>query len=306
MRREPMVEPAETEELFVAFANTLSHTRGAAHDDIADCDWLRGPQTCEQPGPRHQGGACGATRTRPSRPARAVPPRCSGGGGGSLALAKPLQLAELEPHPAPWVALPPAADRGPAGNRYEVSQVAERLDQARAAIVNRSRTSWPTRRRISYTLCANDGLCVTVFVDRSPGRKAALVRHAEACGDPGQGGAGARACRELAAGARSPAVADWTAPRPTGHPRVARGKNPQRANASQRGDKLEWTRAPVAAARGNGLAPYPLPTTGTSAYREPDIRGGRDAVSEPILRWPRPPLRLPAALSGPRAWKCLR
>ncbi len=45
MRREPMVEPAETEELFVAFANTLSHTRGTAHDDIPDgetlLDWLR-------------------------------------------------------------------------------------------------------------------------------------------------------------------------------------------------------------------------------------------------------------------------
>ena len=45
MTREPMVEPGETEELFVAFANTLSHTRGKAHDDVPDTDalldWLR-------------------------------------------------------------------------------------------------------------------------------------------------------------------------------------------------------------------------------------------------------------------------
>ena len=40
-----MAEPAETEELFVAFANTLSHTRGKPHDEIPDADalldWLR-------------------------------------------------------------------------------------------------------------------------------------------------------------------------------------------------------------------------------------------------------------------------
>src|SRR6188472_2088437 len=45
MTREPMAEPVETDELFVAFANTLSHTRGVAHDEIPDGDalleWLR-------------------------------------------------------------------------------------------------------------------------------------------------------------------------------------------------------------------------------------------------------------------------
>jgi hypothetical protein len=38
-------EPRDTDELFVGFANTLSHTRGQPHDDLPDAEallgWLR-------------------------------------------------------------------------------------------------------------------------------------------------------------------------------------------------------------------------------------------------------------------------
>ena len=70
MTREPMAEPAETEELFVAFANTLSHTRGIAHDEIPDVeallDWLRAHDLLSSRGRATEGLACGAIRTKAS------------------------------------------------------------------------------------------------------------------------------------------------------------------------------------------------------------------------------------------------
>ena len=70
------------------------------------------------------------------------------------------------------------------------------------------------------------------------------------------------------------------------------------ANASQRGRRLKSTRAPVAAARGNGLAPYPLATTGAS-YRDQDNPEVVEMLfPNRFFGGHRPPLQLPGGLNG--------
>ena len=178
MSREPMVEPAETEELFVAFANTLSHTRGVAHDDIPNADallgWLRSHDLLSS-----RGRATEAARLHrdPDEAERRLERFRHLRGllhdvAASIAAegrAEPQQLTELNHilrHGLHYHQL----RIGPDGNRYEVSQVGDRLDQARAAVASSFAhfvaDDAPDRLRV----CANDG-CRDVFVDRSPGGK---------------------------------------------------------------------------------------------------------------------------------------
>ena len=173
-----MVEPAETEELFVAFANTLSHTRGTAHDDIPDAEallgWLRAHDLVSS-----RGRATEAARLRrdPDEAERRLERFRHLRGllhdtAWSISrdgLARPRELTELNHvlrHGLHYHQL----RIGPDGNRYEVSQVGDRLDQARAAIASSFAhfvaDDAPDRLRV----CANDG-CRDVFVDRSPGGK---------------------------------------------------------------------------------------------------------------------------------------
>ena len=95
---------------------------------------------------------------------------------------------------------------GPAGNRYEVSQVGDRLDQARAAIASSFAhfvaDDAPHRLRV----CANDG-CRDVFVDRSPGGKRRWC-DMRTCGNQAKVARHRARARELAAGVPSSAVAD--------------------------------------------------------------------------------------------------
>ena len=60
-----MAEPAETEELFVAFANTLSLTRGKPHDEIPDAesllDWLRAHDLLSRSWTRSQSSSASAS-----------------------------------------------------------------------------------------------------------------------------------------------------------------------------------------------------------------------------------------------------
>ena len=176
MTREHMTEPAETEELFVAFANTLSHTRGKPHDDIPDTDallaWLR---THDLLSSRGRATEAARLHRRPQEAERRLERF-----GHLRALlhdmassistdgwAQPGQLTELNHilrHGLHYHQL----RIGPDGNRYEITQVGDRLDQARAAIASSFAhfvaDDAPERLRV----CANEG-CRAVFVDRSPG-----------------------------------------------------------------------------------------------------------------------------------------
>ena len=120
-------------------------------------------------------------------------------------LAKPRQLTELNHvlrHGLHYHQL----RIGPDGNRYEVSQVGDRLDQARAAIASSFAhfvaDDAPDRLRV----CANDG-CRDVFVDRSPGGKRRWC-DMRTCGNQAKVARHRARARELAAGVPSSAVAD--------------------------------------------------------------------------------------------------
>jgi predicted RNA-binding Zn ribbon-like protein len=214
MRREPMVEPTETEELFVAFANTLSHTRGVANDDIPNgealLDWLRAHQLVSSRGRATEGARLRRDPDEAERrlerfrhlrgllhdTARSI---------SSDGRAEPQQLTELNHvlrHGLHYHQL----RIGPDGNRYEVSQVGDRLDQARAAIASSFAhfvaDDAPDRLRV----CANEG-CRDVFVDRSPGGRRRWC-DMRTCGNQAKVARHRARARELAAGVSSSSVAD--------------------------------------------------------------------------------------------------
>jgi predicted RNA-binding Zn ribbon-like protein len=168
-------EPRESEALFVTFANTLSHTRGQATDAIADADallaWLRDHGLLSA-----RGRATEAARLRRDpveaerrlerfQHLRNVLHRVAGqlSDGSPPDHATITELNHILRHGLHYHQL--TTDEK--GARYEITQVGDRLDQARAAIA----TSFahfladdaPDRLRV----CANEG-CRWVFVDRSP------------------------------------------------------------------------------------------------------------------------------------------
>lgn len=174
-RSDTPAEPADTAALFADFANTLSHTRGVAHDDIPDVDalltWLRDNALISE-----RGRATEAARLRRS-PEEAAQ---------RLARFDDLRLllhrlsaelaAEGNPSPDSVTELNHVLREGlhyhqlrrePDGTRYAVSQVGDRLDQARAAIASSFAhfvaDDAPDRLRV----CANDA-CRWIFIDRSP------------------------------------------------------------------------------------------------------------------------------------------
>ncbi len=254
MRREPMVEPAETEELFVAFANTLSHTRGTAHDDIPDAeallDWLRAHDLVSS-----RGRATEAARLRrdPDEAERRLERFRHLRGllhdtAWSISrdgLARPRAAHRAESRPAPWAALPPAANRagrqplrglagrrpigpGPRGHCILVRALRGRRRPGSAPRLRQRRLSRRLRRPL-------------------PRREAALVRHAD-LRQPGQGGAASRACPRAGGrgSLRRPSRTRISAAHR--HPPVRHAQNPQRGEREP-----TWTQAQVnARARGCG------------------------------------------------------
>jgi predicted RNA-binding Zn ribbon-like protein len=214
MMGEQMAEPAETEELFVAFANTLRHTRGIAHDEIPDAEallgWLRAHDLLSSRGRategarlrRHPDEAEG--RLERFRHLRGLLHDMA----SSISTdgrAEPGQLTELNHilrHGLHYHQL----RIGPDGNRYEVSQVGDRLDQARAAIASSFAhfvaDDAPDRLRV----CANDA-CREVFVDRSPSGKRRWC-DMRTCGNQAKVARHRARARELAAGVSSSPLAD--------------------------------------------------------------------------------------------------
>ncbi len=203
-----MVEPAETEELFVAFANTLSRTRGAAHDDIPDADalldWLRVHELLS-----NRGRATEAARLRrdPDEAERRLERFRHLRGvlhdtAWSISTRWPRgaqQLTELNHilrHGLHYHQL----RIGPDGKRYEVSQVGDRLDQARAAIASSFAHFLADDARDRLRVCANDG-----------------CRGCSSTAPPAAGGAGAT-CGPAATRPRSRAIALAPGSWPRGFP----------------------------------------------------------------------------------------
>jgi predicted RNA-binding Zn ribbon-like protein len=214
MSREPMAEPAETEELFVAFANTLSHTRGKPQDDIPDADallgWLRahdlvsGRGRATEAARLHRDPEEAERRLERFRHLRGLL-QAMAAAISQEGRAEPEQLTELNHilrHGLHYHQL----RIGPDGNRYEVSQVGDRLDQARAAIASSFAhfvaDDAPERLRV----CANEG-CRDVFVDRSPGGKRRWC-DMRTCGNQAKVARHRARARPLAAGVATSPIAD--------------------------------------------------------------------------------------------------
>jgi predicted RNA-binding Zn ribbon-like protein len=211
---EPIAEPSESEELFAAFANTLERTRGEAHDAIPDAEallgWLRNHGLISA-----RGKATEAARLRrdPDEADRrlerfrhlrevlhAVAADISADGRPRSELIG--ELNHILRHGLHYHQLRGEAD----GTRYEITQVGDRLDQARAAIASSFAhflaDDAPDRLRV----CANEG-CRWIFVDRSPtGRRRWCDMRT--CGNQAKVARHRARARERAAGVPSASAAD--------------------------------------------------------------------------------------------------
>jgi predicted RNA-binding Zn ribbon-like protein len=175
IKREEIAEPDQEEALFVAFANTLEYTRGEPDEKLPDIDalldWLR-----ERGLISARARAAEASRLRRDREEA---DRRLGRFRHLRALLQAVShdLAERgEPDPERVIDLNHILRHGlhyhqlrqqPGGTRYEVAQIGDRLDQARATIASSFAhflaEDTPDRLRI----CANEG-CQYIFIDRSP------------------------------------------------------------------------------------------------------------------------------------------
>lgn len=172
---EAIAEPSETEELFVAFANTIAHTHGKATETIPDADallaWLRSHGLIS---PRGRATEAARLRRDPQEAERRLE-RFRHLRDVLHATAHDISV-DGHPHPERVTEINHVLRHGlhfhqlkPEGRstRYEITQVGDRLDQARAAIASSFAhflaDDTPDRLRV----CANEG-CRWVFVDRSP------------------------------------------------------------------------------------------------------------------------------------------
>ena len=172
---DPGTEPSEADDLFVDFANTLRRTRGRIDDIIPDADallvWLRGHGLLSA-----RGRATEAARLR--RHAEEADRRLER--FRHLRDLLHTTAADISEHGAPrseqiteinhilrhglhYHQLKPE----PGGTRYEITQVGDRLDQARAAVASSFAHFLADDAVERLRICANEG-CRWLFVDRSP------------------------------------------------------------------------------------------------------------------------------------------
>jgi predicted RNA-binding Zn ribbon-like protein len=210
---ETHAEPAAGDELFVRFANTLEFDRGEPVERIPDLDalldWLHEHGLLSS---RARAAEAGRLRGQPDEVERRLQRfqrlrdvlRSASGDLVERGDLRPARLGELNHilrHGLHYHQLRHEAG----GTRFAVSQVGDRLDQARATIAGSFAhflaEDDPDRLRI----CANEG-CRYIFVDRSPagrrrwcdmrtcGNQAKVARHrarARAAASPGLPPAGA-------------------------------------------------------------------------------------------------------------------
>jgi predicted RNA-binding Zn ribbon-like protein len=175
IKREEIAEPDQEEALFVAFANTLEYTRGEPDEKLPDIDalldWLREHGLIS--GRARAAEASRLRRDRDEADRRLGRFRHLRG----LLQAMSHDLAEDgEPNPDRVTDLNHILRHGlhyhqlrqqPGGTRYEVAQVGDRLDQARATIASSFAHFLAEDAPGRLRFCANEG-CRYVFIDRSP------------------------------------------------------------------------------------------------------------------------------------------
>jgi len=175
IKREEIAEPDQEEALFVAFANTLEYTRGEPDEKLPDIDalldWLREHGLIS--GRARAAEASRLRRDRDEADRRLGRFRHLRG----LLQAMSHDLAEDgEPNPDRVTDLNHILRHGlhyhqlrqqPGGTRYEVAQVGDRLDQARATIASSFAAFLAEDAPGRLRICANEG-CRYVFIDRSP------------------------------------------------------------------------------------------------------------------------------------------
>ncbi|MGH2455350.1 MAG: CGNR zinc finger domain-containing protein [Candidatus Limnocylindria bacterium] len=168
-------EPNQQQELFVAFANTLEHSRGVSREAIPDTEsllsWLRDRGLISA---RARTAEAARLRRDPSEADRRLQrfrrlrevlhgTAADIAAGGRPSPAHVAELNHILRHGLHYHQL----RHDPRATSYEVTQVGDRLDQARAAIAGSFAHFLADGAAERLRVCANAG-CRYVFVDRSP------------------------------------------------------------------------------------------------------------------------------------------
>lgn len=175
IKRERTPEPSEADELFISFANTERRARGRVEDVVPDVEalleWLREHGLISA-----RGRATEASRLRrdPEEAERRLERfrhlrevlHATAADFADDGEARPERITEINHvlrHGLHYHQL-----KGePGGTRYEIAQVGDRLDQARAAIASSFAHFLADGAADRLRVCANDG-CRWLFVDHSP------------------------------------------------------------------------------------------------------------------------------------------
>jgi predicted RNA-binding Zn ribbon-like protein len=168
-------EPSEADELFIDFANTARRIRGRVDDVIPDAetllDWLREHGLLSA-----RGRATEAARLRrdPAEAERRLErfqhlrdllhaTAADISQDGEAQREQVTEINHVLRHGLHYHQLRAEQD----GTRYEITQVGDRLDQARAAIASSLAHFLADDNASRLRICANDA-CRWLFVDRSP------------------------------------------------------------------------------------------------------------------------------------------
>jgi predicted RNA-binding Zn ribbon-like protein len=200
-------EPEQEDELFVRFANTLEMSRGEPVEHLPDAEallsWLRaqgllsGRARAAEAGRLQRDADEAQRRLQRFRRLRDVM-RAAARDLVEQGNVSPNQLGELNHilrHGLHYHQL--RHDRG--GTRFTVSQVGDRLDQARATIAGSFAHFLADNGADRLRICANEG-CRYLFIDRSPagrrrwcdmrtcGNQAKVARHRARAREEGRDG----------------------------------------------------------------------------------------------------------------------
>jgi predicted RNA-binding Zn ribbon-like protein len=173
--RDAIPEPAEHDDLFVAFANTLELDRGEPIDAIPDADallaWLRAHGLLSERGRAAETGRLRRDAAEAERRLErfrllrhlihAIAARTSE--DRPLSTGQVRDVNHILRHGVHYHQLRLDADR----TRYGLAQIGDRLDQARATIAGGLARFLAEEDADRLRACANDG-CRYLFIDRSP------------------------------------------------------------------------------------------------------------------------------------------
>ena len=168
-------EPVHDDELFVRFANTLEFERGEPVESLSDADallaWLRASgllssrARATEASRLHRDEAEAQRRLQRFHRLRDVLRSAASDlvEDGDVAAASIRELNHILRHGLHYHQLHHEA----AGSRFAVSQVGDRLDQARATIAGSFAYFLAAGGADRLRICANEG-CRYLFIDRSP------------------------------------------------------------------------------------------------------------------------------------------